>query len=125
MPSAKSHGLAAIRKAALKRAGDTSQREVAKEIGMSLSGLQSFLRGASPYAKVRRKLVAWHVRRVTPGRRSSNAIGREDAQTAISFLALYIKQDDREDARGRMFLEIGKQLAEESDVSASLRTPIR
>ena len=41
----------------------TSLRQVAREVGMSPSGLRKFLSSASPYSATRRKLERWYVRR--------------------------------------------------------------
>ncbi len=41
----------------------TSLRQVAREVGMSPTGLRKFLSGASPYSATRRKLERWYVRR--------------------------------------------------------------
>ena len=38
-------------------------RAVAKEVGMSPSGLQNFLDGAAPYGKTKEKLRFWYFRR--------------------------------------------------------------
>lgn len=40
----------------------TSLRQVARAVGMSPSGLQKFLDGATPYSGTRRKLERWYVR---------------------------------------------------------------
>lgn len=39
-----------------------SLRQVARDVGMSPSGLQKFLDGATPYSGTRRKLEQWYVR---------------------------------------------------------------
>ncbi|MBI4409145.1 MAG: hypothetical protein HY561_05525 [Gemmatimonadetes bacterium] len=40
----------------------TSLRQVAREIGMSPTGLHKFLTGATPYSATRRKLEHWYIR---------------------------------------------------------------
>lgn len=44
------------------RAEETSLRQVAREVGMSPSGLQKLLDGAQPYSATSRKLARWYVR---------------------------------------------------------------
>ena len=41
----------------------TSLRQVARDVGMSPTGLRKFLSGASPFSATRRKLERWYVRR--------------------------------------------------------------
>src|SRR5215213_2811261 len=48
------------REAARLRIRETSLRQVAREIGMSPSGLTGALEGATPYGKTREKLLAWY-----------------------------------------------------------------
>jgi transcriptional regulator with XRE-family HTH domain len=57
----KSH-VARLRDTVAARVRSLSLRAVAREIGMSAPGLQSFLEGRSPYPATRRKLEAWYVR---------------------------------------------------------------
>jgi hypothetical protein len=54
--------LARLREAVAARAEATSLRRVAREIGVSPSGLHYFLRGGSPYSPTRHKLERWYVR---------------------------------------------------------------
>jgi hypothetical protein len=51
-----------LRAFARSRVERTSLRQVAREVGMSPSGLDKFLAGAMPYRKTRRKLEAWYTR---------------------------------------------------------------
>ena len=41
----------------------TSLRQVARDVGMSPTGLRKFLSGASPYSATRSKIERWYVRR--------------------------------------------------------------
>jgi len=45
----------------------TSLRQVAREIGMSPSGLDKFVAGSKPYPKTLRKLKGWYRRHSGPG----------------------------------------------------------
>lgn len=51
-----------LRDALAARVAAASLRQVAREVGMSPSGLQKFLGGARPYSATRRKLDQWYVR---------------------------------------------------------------
>ena len=52
-----------FRKALCLAIAGSTLRAVAKEVGMSPSGLQNFLDGAAPYGKTREKLRFWYFRR--------------------------------------------------------------
>ena len=52
-----------LREAVREAVARTSVRAVADEVGMSPSGLHSFLNGGRPYARTVRLLAAWFVRR--------------------------------------------------------------
>src|SRR5690606_24964255 len=72
-----------LREAARTRAQETSLRETAAEIGLSWSGLRTFLAGTNPHLTTRRKLATWFdVRRDAP----SGRLRRAAAQTALSLL---------------------------------------
>jgi hypothetical protein len=51
--------IATIRDHARRRVETTSLRAVAKEVGMSPTGLSKFLWGANPYAKTMLRLTEW------------------------------------------------------------------
>lgn len=51
-----------LREAVAKKVEARSLRQVAREVGMSPTGLQKFLAGATPYSATRRKLERWYVR---------------------------------------------------------------
>lgn len=54
--------LGVLRRAVASRATATSQRQVAREIGLSPRGLRKFLDGAKPHTATRVKLERWYVR---------------------------------------------------------------
>jgi hypothetical protein len=62
MPRGPRFGFERIRELVRTRVEETSLREVALDIGMSFSGLHSFLRGGEPYQRTREKLTAWYAR---------------------------------------------------------------
>ncbi len=51
-----------VRQTVLARVRATSLRAVAREVGMSPSGLEKFLSGGNPYSGTRRKLYNWWLR---------------------------------------------------------------
>lgn len=51
-----------MREALAARVEATSLRQVAREVGMSPTGLQKVLDGADSYSRTRRKLERWYVR---------------------------------------------------------------
>ncbi len=51
-----------LRETVLARVRSTSLRAVAREVGMSPSGLDKFLSGGNPYSGTRRKLYNWWLR---------------------------------------------------------------
>jgi transcriptional regulator with XRE-family HTH domain len=55
---------AALRNAAALEVEATSLRSVAREIGMSPTGLKKFLNGTMPYAPTLRRLRRWHEERL-------------------------------------------------------------
>ena len=56
------HSIARLRETVLARVRVTSLRAVAREVGMSPSGLEKFLSGGNPYSGTRRKLFNWWLR---------------------------------------------------------------
>lgn len=51
-----------VREAVAESVEARSLRQVARDVGMSPTGLQKFLAGARPYSATRRKLERWYVR---------------------------------------------------------------
>ena len=52
--------IAVVRDAIRQRVDETSLRDIADEVGMSWSGLKSFLDGGSPQRRTREMLVRWY-----------------------------------------------------------------
>lgn len=63
-PSREGRPLDRMREALAARVEATSLRSVAREVGMSPTGLQKVLGGADSYSRTRRKLERWYVREV-------------------------------------------------------------
>ena len=83
-----SFGLAAIRALVLARSEQQSLREVAREIGISYTGLRFFLKGSKPQPETLRRLIAWY-----GGARSgaSRDINPQDVRAAILLLLRHIQ----------------------------------
>src|SRR4051812_38775065 len=72
-----------LRASASVRVGRSSLRSVAREIGMSPSGLKKFLRGASPSSPTLRRLQRWYVQHATA---DGGDLGYSDASAALAVL---------------------------------------
>src|SRR4051812_35451387 len=116
MPGKSAYSMAAIRLAVAARVASTSQRATAKELGISLSGLQSFLAGAVPYEKNRKRLVLWHIEHLARDRNVSGKVRAEDVDVAVAILGEYVAADGRADARGRLLREVAVRIAEQADI---------
>lgn len=77
------HAVTHLRETAAARVENTSLRDVAREIGMSPTGLKKFLHGASPYAATLRRLRSWYVQYAAV---RQDSLGLEDAYTAVNVL---------------------------------------
>ena len=98
MPASRARfGVAEVRKFAQKRVDESSLREVADEIGMSFSGLHSFLAGGEPYKPVREKLFAWFTRIEQSA--STRPIRPGEIDVAIATLVTHVRMGS--DARSR------------------------
>src|SRR5690606_39417205 len=104
-----------LREAVAERVNAYSLRQVARAVGMTPTGLQKFLAGATPYAATRRKLERWYVREAasTPG-----AIDVESARAAL----LVLGQDLPATERRKVLMDIVLRL-EAAYHDANLETP--
>lgn len=82
-PGNRSATLRHLREMVAARAENTSLRSVAREIGMSPTGLKKFLQGTAPYSPTLRRLRAWYVQYAAV---PSGDVAFEDAQAAINVL---------------------------------------
>ena len=102
--------IAVVRDAVAKQVGETSLREVADEVGMSFSGLRSFLDGGSPHLGTRTKLVRWYYARSARSAR----VPREERETAIAMLLSYVRDDSKpKEVRERRLQELINRLRSE------------
>jgi hypothetical protein len=72
-----------IREMVAARVLATSLRRVAREIGMSPTGLRKFIDGTEPYAPTLHRLRVWYVQH---GAHPAQEVGKEDASAAIAIL---------------------------------------
>lgn len=102
IPVAISH----LREIAAARVGATSLRRVAREIGMSPTGLRKFLDGAEPYAPTVHRLRVWYLRfAMTP---SPAEIGPEDASAALAVLVHDLPETPGRQAADGMLESLGR-----------------
>lgn len=96
------------------RCSETSLRAVADEIGMSFSGLKSFLDRDSDdvHRKTREKLVRWYYARS----KHAAIVPQEDVETAVALLRTYLRDESKPRAvRERQLRELIVRLEGESD----------
>jgi predicted transcriptional regulator len=77
-----------IRAAATAMVERTSLREIARQIGMSPSGLDKFLNGTEPHRKIRRRLETWYTRVSAQVVGRQNVLSPESAAAAVRVLAV-------------------------------------
>ena len=82
-PDPKNASIRHIREVASARVEATSLRRVAREIGMSPTGLRKFLDGTEPYTPTLHRLRVWYVRFAAA---PSEGVGREEASAALAVL---------------------------------------
>lgn len=95
-PSDRNHAsVQHIRETAAARVEATSLRRVAREIGMSPTGLRKFLDGTEPYTPTVHRLRVWYLRL---SELPSADIGREDASAALAVLTRDLPETPRRSA---------------------------
>jgi hypothetical protein len=82
-----------LREAAQRRVDETSLRTAAAEIGVSYSGLRTFLKGTEPYAPTLAKLRAWYAQTV-----EGRAMTPERARGMLAALVESMPVERREEA---------------------------
>lgn len=90
MARVNSYGVAAIREAVRKRVEASSLRAVAEEVGMSFSGLRSFLNGGKPQARSLKKLQAYVQKMGRDSEASADDIDPSEKEAAKRLLARYV-----------------------------------
>src|SRR3954462_11299295 len=81
-----------LREMAAARVEHTSLRGVAREIGMSPTGLKKFLMGTAPYSPTLRRLRKWYLQH---GANPAGEVGYADASAAICVLTHDLVGDGR------------------------------
>ncbi len=107
-PAPAVHPLAAVdvlRYAAQAAVQRSTLRRVAAEIGMSHSGLRTFIGGTAPYSATLTRLRAWHARQ--------DGVTLERAQRALDILTGHLRGKERE-AATRAILNALKVASKES-----------
>ena len=99
-----------MRETAAARVENTSLRSVAREVGMSPSGLKKFLDGAAPYTPTLRRLRQWYLQY------GAVRLGQVEAADASSALAVLL-HDLSPDARRGLARSILEQLARAYEAS--------
>lgn len=104
--------LAGVRDALRKRVDETSLRAVADEVGMSFSGLRSFLEGGTPQRRTLEKLFRWYYLRST----RQTAAAREDVEAAIALVLGYLHDESKpRSVRERRLREVIERLKGDPD----------
>ncbi|HEV2150519.1 MAG TPA: hypothetical protein VGR37_24175 [Longimicrobiaceae bacterium] len=85
MSSSRGVALDQLRSVIAARMAAQSLRAVAREVGMSPSGLQKFVDGSIPYLSTRRKLERWFVREAARGE------GEMDGGVALAAVSVLVR----------------------------------
>ena len=107
MPSELTFDISEIRGLAKACVNESSLRAVADDIGISKSGLDHFLKGRSPYAATRAKLIAWSLRQHSA---AGKAVRPEDVDAAIALLERYLSSAGTPSSRERRVREVSSRL---------------
>lgn len=93
-----------LREAAAEQVENTSLRSVAREVGMSPTGLKKFLLGTAPYSPTVRRLRNWYVRYAAV---QGTGVEPEDASAALAVLMHDLGSGPRRDAAVSMLDVLG------------------
>jgi hypothetical protein len=104
--------LSTLRDAVRGRVEATSLRVVADEIGMSFSGLRTFLQGARPNEATRSKVVAWYV----SSQQGSKGSITGDTDVATALVAAFVARASGK-AKTRRAVDAMRRVLEELSVS--------
>lgn len=94
-----------LRETAAARVENTSLRSVAREIGMSPTGLKKFLQGTAPYSPTLRRLRSWYVQYAAV---QDGNVGLEDATAALNVLVHDLAPDPRQVTAGCLLECVGR-----------------
>jgi hypothetical protein len=107
MPGKPRFDTTALRRLVRQRVDQSSLRAVADEIGVSKSGLDSFLRGREPYSKTRLKFTAWYMRQKHP---DGGAISRAEIDAAMALIERYLDAVGTDSVREKRVREVADRL---------------
>ena len=93
-----------MREVAAARVENISLRQVAREIGMSPTGLKKFLDGTAPYSPTVRRLRNWYVRHAAQQQSDVEAV---DASAALAVLMHDLGSDSRRAAALHVLEAVG------------------
>jgi transcriptional regulator with XRE-family HTH domain len=93
-----------MREVAAARVENVSLRQVAREIGMSPTGLKKFLEGTAPYSPTVRRLRNWYVRYAAV---QKSDVEEVDARAALEVLVHDLGSDSRRDAALHVLEAVG------------------
>ena len=99
-----------LRETVALRVQATSLRTVARQVGMSPTGLEKFLAGETPYSRSRQRLQEWWVREASRPRSDLSAGGVE---VAIGALVRDLPPEHRVEAIGRVVAALRRLYAAE------------
>ena len=94
-----------LREMAAARVESTSLRGVAREIGMSPTGLKKFLLGTAPYSPTVRRLKKWYVQHAAL---PTGQVSYHDASAALSVLTHDLPPEPRRDTADCVLDCLGK-----------------
>ena len=89
----------ALREAARAYAEATSQRQAARDIGLSGTGFRAFLAGGDPHPGTVRKLTEWYVRQQNE---RGGDVPPQAADAALALLVAHLPAHERNDAVRRL-----------------------
>ena len=104
-PDPRSATIKHLRETAAARVENTSLRRVAREIGMSPTGLKKFLLGTAPYSPTLRRLRNWYVNH---GALQGGTVVLQDAAAAISILVHDLGPAPRQATAGCLLECVGR-----------------
>jgi hypothetical protein len=90
-----------LRQVTAQRVASTSLRKVAREIGMSATGLSKFLDGNAPYLPTLNRLRNWYLRHAAA---PAGSLSQEDAYAALALLVHDLAPDARQQAIDAMLV---------------------
>jgi hypothetical protein len=94
-PTSEQDLIPSLRQAVIQHVERTTLRQVARQIGMTPSGLSKFMAGAEPYRKIRRKLEAWFTQTAAQADVGIGVHEPDAAAAAIRVLSTYFSPEDR------------------------------